>query len=154
LTQVSWQDTACYARSSKVILESEWKPVVKGRPTLFVNFTHPSVRHDEVHCKAVSSFISGRYRRSLKSLEPTKPPPVGFHKRDHQPSAEREASADSEIKLIDMTSLAWDRSAPLRNVSGGLRTDPFDALPLKGNYAVSLALGCCKFSFPEAILCL
>jgi hypothetical protein len=88
----------------------------------------------------------------MKSLEPTKPPPVGFHKREHQPSAERETSADSEIKLIDMTSLAWDRSAPLRNVSGGLRTDPFDALPLIGNYAVSLALDYCKYSFPEAIL--
>lgn len=140
------------ASASDVILEPTRKPVVIGRPTTFINYAHPSDRHTEANRRAVSAFVASKYRRSLKSLQPTKPLPIGFHKRLQERSTQKGTTTESGVELVDSTLPARDITAPLRNVSGGLRMDPFDVLPVRGGHAVSLAMDYCESSCSSEIV--
>lgn len=125
---------------------TECSPVPRRRPLLFINYNHPSDRHLPANRKSVSSFLSSTYRRPYyKTIGPTKPLPLGFSRQSQQADSANEKTAHTEAEVEDESTILDHRK--LSDVSGGFQVDPFDALPVKGARAVSLAMRYCECAF-------
>ena len=121
----------------------EYSPVPRTRPLLFINYNHPSDRHLSSNRKSVSSFLSSTYRRPYyKTIGTTKPVPLGFQKQSQQADSADEKAAHTEAEVKDEYPVL--DPGKLTDVSGGFQMDPFDALPVKGARAVSLAMRYCE----------
>jgi hypothetical protein len=139
-----WEMSCTVSESRPALLQSPAKAVGKLKPTLWLNYAHPSDQYRQVNRKRVSSFISSTRPRSRKPVAPSEPLPNGFLCRRQTSDVEKNGVVETGRELTRVLSTLSHRS--LRNVSGGLRTDPFDTLPVKRNYAVSLALDYCESS--------
>lgn len=72
-------------------------------------------------------------------VAPKRPLPLGFFKRLEETKHEDQIAVEKEGELRESISSAFGRGT-IDNVSGGFRTDPFVALPLKASHTISLAM--------------